>query len=269
MLEPPMRLLCFEYRARLKGGLTQPLLMAAMDENGREFEIVLKVQHPDSREGHYEGTSLACELISAVLARATGLPVPDYAVAEIPGELPAAISNRSVRDLLARNMGENFGCVYHEGFALWDADHEPRSAELLDGLEDVLTFDATIINGDRKRQKPNLLWRGENLLLIDHSLALPVHLWEEGVITTSPLFPEAQVEQYCVYRALAKKEREFRRTVDNWKTEINLTELGRLRSFIPASWERRAGDLDRIFQFLEARPARFEDISAELRRIVK
>lgn len=268
MLEPPLRLLCFEYRRRLSGGLTRPVLVAAMDEDGREYEVVLKVRQPDVKEGHYEGTSLACELIAAVLARAAGTPVPDYAVVEIPTELAPAIPDRSVRALFANNIGDNFGSIYEEGLALWDPNREPRSPVLVDGLEDALTFDATVINGDRKRQKPNLLWRGENLLMIDHSLALPVHLWQEEDIDKSPLFPESEVVQHCAFHGLAGKGREFTRATDVWAAEVGATELQRLRGFIPSNWERRRGDLDRIFRFLEARPGRFTAISADLRRVV-
>src|SRR5689334_16239268 len=78
-VEEPLRLVFFEYRDELPGGLTRPLLVAAMDEAGNEKKVVLKVREPDVREGHFRGTSLASELICAVLARGLDIPVPDYA----------------------------------------------------------------------------------------------------------------------------------------------------------------------------------------------
>lgn len=268
MIEPPLQLVCFEYRDRLRGGRTRPLLVAAMDENDREYQVVLKVRHPDVKKGHFEGTSLACELICSTLARGAGLSVPDYACVEIPQELPAAVGDRPVREVLARNVGVNFGCVYHEGMALWNPDDRPRSPDLLEGLEEVLAFDATTINGDRKREKPNLLWRGENLLMIDHSLALPVHIWADEEVDQSPLFPEAEVRAHCVFAALQGKELEFRSFFDHWPIRMEDADLARLRSWIPESWERRAGDLDKILRFLQHRPRRFMDIAADLRRVV-
>lgn len=267
MLEPPLRLVCLQYRTRLKGGVSRPPLVVASDGT-RKIEIVLKVRHPDCRENHFEQTSLACELICAALARAVGLPVPDYAVVEVPEELPASIADPAVRELLTRNRGENFGLVYREGFMLWDPDHRSPSPDLLDGLEDVLAFDATVINGDRKRPKPNLLLRGDSLLLIDHSLTLPVFLWNATLQQESPLFPEEEVRQHCTYPVLIRRQREFRRMLERWRSCVDSMELARLRSYVPTGWERRPGELDQIFSFLYRRPLRFENISAALRSVM-
>src|SRR5262245_33379622 len=130
----------------MAGGLTRPLLMAAMDEAGNERKVVLKVVHPDVPEGHYEGTSLACELICSALARTLGVTVPDFAIVEVPAELPPSVQNRRARDLLAANVGENFGSEYHEGYARWNPLDRPSSEVLIEALEDVLSFDAAVIN---------------------------------------------------------------------------------------------------------------------------
>jgi hypothetical protein len=42
-----------------------------------------------------------------------------------------------------------------------------------------------------------------------------------------------------------------------------------LRAAIPAQWEGRPGDLDKIFRFLNARSGRFPDVNASLRRVVQ
>ncbi len=252
----------------MEGGLTRPLLMAAMNESGRESLVVVKLRHPDHPGGHYEGTSLACELIVSMLARSVGLPVPDYAVVDLPREILPAISDRQLRDLMGRNIGPNFGCVYHEGMALWDPGLRPKSPEMVDALADVLTLDATVINGDRKGARPNLLYRGESILLIDHSLALPVHEWNAEAIAYSPVFPAEQVRAHCTFGALAGRTRSFDKLHGRWQTEVSAMDLDRIRTSIPTEWERRSGDLERIFSFLAQRPQRFSDIAADLRRIV-
>ena len=173
------------------------------------------------------------------------------------------------KDLLAGNIGENFGSVYQEGFALWDARQRLVSQEGLDTLEDILTFDATILNGDRQHGKTNLLRRGKKLLLIDHSFALPIHRFTEEQVKESPLFPERSVIDHCASAALANKGREFTRLWGTWKTKVDGPALNLLRSFIPVNWEKQNGDLDRIFQFLMERPKRFDIISADLRRIIQ
>lgn len=67
-----------------------------------------------------------------MLARSIGLTVPDYFVVNIPNALLDAMPERSLRELLAANIGANFGCIYHEGYALWDPHQRPRSAEALE-----------------------------------------------------------------------------------------------------------------------------------------
>jgi len=267
VIEEPLQLVAFEYRRELPGGRTGPLLVAAMLEDGSELEVVVKLRHPDARDGHFEGTSLACELVCSVLGRAVGLSVPDYSIVEIPAELPEGVADRRIRDLLTRNVGDNFATRYQEGYGLWNPAYRPRSSDLMEALEDVLSFDATVINGDRKAAKPNLLWRGENLLAIDHSLALPVHQWDDEVIASSPLMPEAEVRAHCAFDALAGRLRQFQAMLDRWRTRVPPEDLARLRTFIPASWERRPGDLDRVFRFLTERPPRFDAIAGELRRV--
>lgn len=269
MIEPPLQLVAFEYRTRLEGGVTRPLLMAAMDESDREYLLVLKPRLPDASTGHYGGTSLACELVVSMLARHVGLPVPDYAVVDVPREILPGISDRSVRALLTRNVGQNFGCVYHEGMKLWEPTHRPRSSDGFDALEDVLALDATVINGDRKKEKPNLLVRGDSMILIDHSLALPAHLWANEQIEESPLLPDEQILEHCTQEALYERGRPFERLHTRWQAELAATDLDRIRAAIPPDWERRGGDLERIFSFLARRSARFTDIQVALRRIVR
>ncbi len=273
MLIAPLKLTCFEYRRRLEGGVTKPLLMAAVDDAGKEHQVVLKVRQPDVRDGHFEGTSLACELICAMLARAIGLDVPDYAIVEVPAALlqyPQAVPDERVRRLLKANLGPNFGTIYQEAAHSW---HPSRAAllttELLSLLANVLTFDATVINGDRTGAKPNLLWNGKQVLLIDHSYALPIHTADEATLAASPLFPESKVRAHCTFDILSGKGSGFARLLASWQAMVSDSDLQQLRALIPATWEKRAGDLDRIFRFLAARPARFVDIQTDLKRIVQ
>ena len=69
---------------------------------------------------------------------------------------------------------------------------EVRSPEVINQLEGVVSFDAKVLNGDRTAQKPNLLVQGNQLLLIDHSLALPVHIPGNLTRDPNPLLPEKQ-----------------------------------------------------------------------------
>jgi hypothetical protein len=215
-LDQPRRLRAIEYRGRMRGGRTRPPLVAAIDGSGHQVLVVLKLLKPGTSigNGHYGGTSLACELISAVIARSLGLSVPDYAFVEISRLFADAMVDREVRILFQSNIGLHFGSTYLEGFPNWDSSYKPPTTALIQELEDVLALDTAIVNGDRKTAKPNLLFRGTRLVMIDHSLALPVHRWSPRQIAASPLFPDAEIRAHCTYDGLSKKALSFSRLFD-------------------------------------------------------
>jgi HipA-like kinase len=243
--------------------------VAARDPDGRAIEVVLKVRNPASRDGHFGATSLACELICAVLARSIGLNVPDYFIVEVPRSFPPNIPQESARRLLQTNQGLNFATRYIEDSMLWNPPSEAVGT-LPEALEHVLAFDATVINGDRRFDNPNLLWDGgEEFYLIDHSCALPMPLWKDAEIDASPLFPETKTREHCTYPSLKGRRIAFVECLSQWAGRIDGSALAELRAFIPDSWEEKPRDLDRIFRFLLRRSFRFSDIQNELRRIVQ
>jgi hypothetical protein len=268
-VELPLKLYCFEYRTRLAGGVSRPLLMAAQDENGGEVEMVLKVRKPDANHGHFGATSLALELICSMVARAVGLMVPDYAILDVPAGLADSIEDDGVRQLLTANEGENFGCQYLEQVATWNpASAASPSDETLERIEDVMTFDATVMNGDRTRGKANLLTRGNIFWLIDHSLAMAAHAWPPQVRAENPLMRDPDIRNHCGFSGLRGRARLFEQMLARWRENLSQADIATMRGAIPLSWEETAGDLDSIFAFLGNRNARFPDITAGLRRVI-
>ena len=138
------------------------------------------------------------------------------------------------------------------------------SPAIIDQLEDVLSFDSIVINGDRKSSNPNLIYRGDRLLMIDHSLALPIYLWEEQALASLPPVPEDIIKKHCANRHLRGRRRSYWRVFDNWRERINTQELEELRAMLPDSWERNTGDIDKIFRFLDNRNQRFAEMSDTL-----
>lgn len=270
MLDPPQALTAVELRDRLRGGNSRPWLVVALDAQGNETKVVLKLTHPGPPvgQGHYGATSLACELVSSALARAVGLNVPTYAVVEVTEAFARCTPPGEPRETFLRNVGHHFGCEFHPGLASWRPDSDVSSTSLLDTIGDVLAFDATVINGDRKREKPNLLYRGDLVFPIDHSLALPMHLWDDATIDESPLFPDEQIRAHCVARQLTGAGRPLSRVFDAWRANVDGEFLQRLRQVLPAAWERQRGDIDRVFRFVERRSTRFDDIAESLTRVL-
>lgn len=267
-LEAPQRLVAFEPRDRLSsagpsGGASRPPLVYAQDELGATYQVVLKVRNPDSGT-HFGPTSLACEMICSVLARALGLPVPDYFIIDIPSGFGALLlpEEPDYAALLTANEGENFGCEYHEGYAIWPLE-QPRSVEAQETLESLLVFDTAVGNGDRTYSKPNLLAKGENYLLIDHSLAMMPE-WPAHAVPGSDFWLK-----HCAADALSNKRHAFREPFGAWISGISEEDIERLRSFIPLSWEKSHGDLDKIFDYLTGRPLAFETLSQQIRSVLK
>ena len=276
MITPPLILNCFEYKRRLEGGLSKPFLFAANDENNKEYEVVVKLRKPDSENNHFGATSLACELICSIVLRLLDIPTPNYAIVFISETLAASHLIQSDRKLLIANKGKNFGTIFHKGATTWYPNSEATLTDTQYNLvEDVMTFDSTVINGDRKIDKPNILQTGKEVLLIDHSLALPVCRWNSKDIDDSPLFPDANIKAHCGFNPMRSKIKDdtnmfgFSKLLSNWDAVLSDEDWKTIRDFIPSSWEENHGELDKIFRFLQKRPERFIEISESLRRIVR
>jgi len=268
VLQSPTLLRAEEYRGEKRSGETRPLVIAARTEDDTAVEVILKVRHPESGI-HFEGTSLACELICAVLARAVGLPVADYSIVEVTKEMASAVPDARIRKLLENNIGMNFGTRLLEGFDDWHYLNDPRNPVLQAVFADVMTFDAIVLNTDRRTAKPNLLWQGDRVVMIDHALALPVYTWSPDPFTPVSLLTDAQVRDHCVFRQLYDKRAPFTGITDQWKITVSPEDLTALRGMIPSSWEQANGHLDTIFAFLKARADAFATIPVELRRVVR
>ena len=114
-----------------------------------------------------------------------------------------------------------------------------------------------------------MLWNGKQVILIDHSYALPIHTADETTLVSSPLFPEPNVREHCTFSSVSGGGSLFDSLFEKWQAVVGVRDLEQLRSWIPASWERSPGDLERIWRFLSARPTRFVAIQNDLKRIVQ
>lgn len=271
VIQPPRQVMALEFRKVLdKGSKTKPMIFDCREADGSRRQYVVKLRHPPCPvgQGHWEGTSLACEMICGVVGRAIGITVPDYAVVELPDRVLDGVPPE-LRALVARNCGPNFGSAYIENVALWRNDARPGNEEIVQALEDVLTFDATIVNGDRKSERPNLLWHGGRVLAIDHALATPVILWNDETLAGFTMVPDHEIQAHCCYTPLSGRGRLYQDLLERWVTAITPDRLTLLRSWLPPAWERRQGHLDRIFNFLERRTEQFAILTRELRRLMR
>ena len=116
--------------------------------------------------------SLICEWVAAHLATAFGLPIADYALAQVPEELVLFGVRPDIRDLGVGQVFASRRLPHVQELTLTTRDLVPDAVAL-----DVLVFDWWLHNEDRHLTEsggnPNLLWdvTGEQLAVIDHNMA--------------------------------------------------------------------------------------------------
>jgi hypothetical protein len=122
--------------------------------------------------------ALVAEIISAGMAGACGLLVPDLVTVDLDPALAPGEPDQEIQDLLRASDGLNLGVDFLPG-AL---DFETGAATVAPSLAGrIMWFDALVANADRSWRNPNmLLWHG-SLYLIDHGATLTFqHRWSSA-----------------------------------------------------------------------------------------
>lgn len=171
--------------------------------------------------------SQICEWVSAQLATAFGLPIAEYALAEVPVELLDARVLPEINDL-------GSGIV----FASRELPHPQELTVTTRGLVspelamDVLVFDWWLHNEDRhlteRGGNPNLLWdmKAGELVVIDHNQAFDRD-FNDGRFLESHVFSEYW---NTIFSDLAERNRYQSRMADALK------KLPEIRVNIPDAW---------------------------------
>jgi hypothetical protein len=138
--------------------------------------------------------ALIAELITGLLARALGLPVPDLAIIDVIPAFGRAEPDPEIQEVLRASHGVNVGLRYLDGAFNFDA---VAAAELVDAAfaSTLVWFDAFMTNPDRTHRNPNLMICKRKPWLIDHGAALYAHhSWEtaddERTRTAFPLIKD-------------------------------------------------------------------------------
>lgn len=172
------RLAAARFVRELDGGATKPCVfdcVPPLDEPDGDFgpeptEYVVKFRS----EVRGQAAGLRNEYVAAQLALALGIPIPAPALILLGEEVlesldlgaPPSVAARS-----RRSAGLNFGTRFlSPGFSTWIVDAPiPAGARRL--AAEVFAFDALTENVDRRREKPNLLSKGDSIFVFDHELA--------------------------------------------------------------------------------------------------
>jgi hypothetical protein len=125
-------------------------------------------------------------------------------------------------------------------------------------LEGVLAFDAYVLNNDRKASNPNLLVRGDSIVLIDHSLGFP-HIASTGVADPwKEWLPDQSVREHCTYSHLKGSKPGFEAFINFLNDELTDDDCRRIVDLVPDSWQRYGeADKDSILRYLLRRSVPF------------
>lgn len=152
-----------------KGGSTTPLLINAENDDGEINPYVVKLYKKDYVRDNF---TVAKEILISELSQEFNLPLPNYGVINLNHELLYEYYDEEFISKL--DEGYKFCNQYLEGSVIYNPLLNDGFINNYD-IENVFAFDNFIINMDRGglRNKPNLLIRNNEFLLIDHEQCLP------------------------------------------------------------------------------------------------
>jgi len=156
------------FESIIKGGSSKPILINAFNKDGIEKPYVMKTYKSKFVS---ENFSIAKEILVTELAKEFDLPVPEYGLIKIDNkDLKGLYTDEEIKSL---DKGYKFCTEYHEGYVIMSSLASSKFLKDYE-IENLFAFDNLIMNVDRGgfRNKPNLLLKDEEMLLIDHEQTL-------------------------------------------------------------------------------------------------
>ncbi len=156
------------YHQIMSAGRTSPLLLACERVDGSAMEAVVKF----ATGGACTESSLCAELIASQLAADLALPTPMPVIVTWDRLFAETLPDKKAREIVVGSSPPAYGSTFvTDGFAAWSEDRKLINNGVRQAALGIFFFDAMIGNADRRKDKPNLLVRGEHFRLIDHELA--------------------------------------------------------------------------------------------------
>lgn len=235
-MRPVQHLRAGAYLKRFESGRTKPPIFQCEDLQGNTVgEFAAKLSGIDTGV-----TGLVCELIGSLMAQELGLMTPTPAIVEVDPAIAELISHKdsAVAEVVRRSGGLNFGSqVLVGGYGVWPINKSVPAA-LRQSVAEIFAFDALIQNPDRRVNNQNLLWKGDEIFLIDHELAFSF-LYAIGTGTDPWRLEGAAgdfLNDHVFYRELKGQEIDLDRFQGALEA-ISDEDLGEAFDQIPRAWE--------------------------------
>lgn len=150
----------------LSGGTTRPMKVLGDDGNLYVLKLFSK---KDAAQRPYA----VAEFFANSIAKQLELNTPDAVVMEVPEELIRIYEKREpeiFNKLLEKDLSKpSFGSLFYKDCPIYSPAVNDKNLETYE-FESIYAYDMLILNGDRRKVKPNIL-RGNHYLLIDHEKA--------------------------------------------------------------------------------------------------
>ena len=206
------------------------------------------------------------ETVGNLLANELGIDAPEPAIVEIPIELADGVADPRVAQAVQQSIGLNFGSKnLSGGYYAWpDEKTVPTSLKQL--ATDIFVFDALIQNPDRRRGKPNLLWKSDALVVIDHEMAFSFLL---------ALFPSKQpwllaeqpyLDNHIFFHHLRGTGVDLSRVTGAIEAVTSMF-WDELDEVVPNEW--KGTELTRIRNHIESVQQHLEEFMNDVRRILR
>lgn len=226
----------------MRSGKNRPNLMECERENGDFVEVVVK----GSATTIQGCRDLAVEAICGMLAKDLGLPIPEFFSVDLDPDLIANITDDQIRDELSESDRFAFGSrLLPSGFLSWPTNQQVPS-ELLQVAAEIFTFDAAVVNGDRRPSNPNCMFSGSQLAIIDHELCFGHELFWTPPWLDGGFSRRSSPEDHIFSKPwLTNCPPNLDRLRQAWDT-IDSTRVDAYFNALPPTWVLDRGEHDRI-----------------------
>ena len=252
-----------EFVRRIGNGKTKPAILAC-EQGDASIEVVAKL----AAGCEQAETSLAMEVVSAMLAGDLAIPIPEPFFLRLDSAFVDAIPDREWAEMARHGPSIAFGSrLLPSAYSAWVSGTVPVG-NMTATAANILLFDAVIENPDRRAVNPNCLVRGDEIRVFDHELAFPVMLigaskpWVLGALQ----FME-QPGMHIFRDALRGREIDWQPIIDRWRG-LSDGQLDDYETVLPPEWNGARAAFRAAIDKIKAVRENIDGCVAEVRRVV-